>query len=281
MADNLEGAYVLCAENVRKFDPDRHVANHFAPVDRRPHLAALHAFALEIGRVRASAREAAPGEIRLQWWREALSGGRASEAAANPVAAALLATVREDRLPLKPLLDLVDARTFDLYDDLMPDWTTLEGYLGEIQSSIFQLSTMILLKGDDPRLPDAAGHAGVAWGLTALLRAFPWHARRGQVFLPESLLSPVGLSREDIVSGQDDHRLRAALAETRSRAREHLTKACAALSCAMPAVRPAFLPLAMVETYLHPMELPNYKPFGTIIDAAQWLRIWRMWRVRF
>ncbi|MGL4241378.1 MAG: phytoene/squalene synthase family protein, partial [Beijerinckiaceae bacterium] len=221
MADAIEGAYVLCAENVRKFDPDRHVANHFAPLDRRPHLAALHAFALEIGKVRASVTEAMPGEIRLQWWREAIEGKRAGEAEANPVAAAVLRTIGDNRLPAKPLLDLIEARTFDLYDDLMPDWTTLEGYLGETQSALFQLSAMILTKGADPRTADAAGHAGVAYGLTLLLRAFPWHARRGQVFLPESLLSAVGIGRDDIVSGRDGAPLRAALAEARTRARDH------------------------------------------------------------
>jgi hypothetical protein len=36
----------------------------------------------------------------------------------------------------------------------------------------------------------------------------------------------------------------------------------------------------MVETYLAVMERPAYKPFGTIVDAAQWLRIWRMWRMK-
>ncbi|MGL4241428.1 MAG: squalene/phytoene synthase family protein, partial [Beijerinckiaceae bacterium] len=105
-------------------------------------------------------------------------------------------------------------------------------------------------------------------------------ARRGQVFLPESLLSAVGIGRDDIVSGRDGAPLRAALAEARTRARDHRGKALAALRGADPAVRPAFLPLAMVETYLGGTEGPKYQPFGTIIDAAQWLRIWRMWRLK-
>ena len=45
-------------------------------------------------RVREAAREPLPGEIRLQWWTDVLSGERREEASANPVAAALLAADR-------------------------------------------------------------------------------------------------------------------------------------------------------------------------------------------
>jgi 15-cis-phytoene synthase len=276
--DGQNPAFEHAAALVGRFEPDRHIAAMFAPLDRRPHLAALHAFALEVGRIRANVSEAMPGEIRLQWWREALAGERAAEAAANPVSAAILQTMRDNNLPLKPLLDLIEARTFDLYDDTMPDWTALEGYLGETQSALVQLAGMILLKGEDPGAPDAAGHAGVALGLTGLLRAFPWHARRGQVYLPASLLTAVGVARDDIAAGTDGEGVRAALAETRSRARDHMMKSRAAMSAARPATRPAFLPLATVESYLDRMERRDYAPFSDVIDIPDWRRIWRMWR---
>jgi 15-cis-phytoene synthase len=267
-----------CGEQVAVFDPDRHIASLFAPADRRPHLAALHAFALEIGKVRASVSEAMPGEIRLQWWREVLEGERRGEAEANPVSAALLLTIEETSLPVKPLLDLIDARVFDLYDDLLPDWTTLEGYLGETQSSLIQLASMVLLRGPDPGTAVAAGHAGVAIGLTGLLRAFPWHARRGQVFLPVSVMSAVGLTRDGIVAGKDTEPLRAALGEMRTRARDHAGKARLALADINPDARPAFLPLVLVESYLSAMERGNYNPFIDIIEVPHWKRIWRIWR---
>ncbi len=275
-----EAAYRYAADLVGRFEPDRHIAAMFAPPDRRPHLAAIHAFALEIGRIRASVSDAMPGEIRLQWWREALAGERASEAAANPVSAALLSTVAANRLPLKPFLDMIEARAFDLYDDLMPDWTALEGHLGETQSALVQVGSMVLLKGEDPQAPDAAGHAGVAIGLAALLRAFPWHARRGQVLLPAALLDAVGVSRSRIVAGEDSDGLRAALSDVRARARDHLAKARAAMVAVRPEARPAFLPLAMVEPYLCMMEQRGYNPFADVIDVADWRRIWRMWRWR-
>ena len=278
MTDLLPNAYLICGGLVQKHDADRHVAILFAPADRRRHLHALQAFSLEIAGIRAAAKEPMPGEIRLQWWRDILNGEREGEANGHPVAMAIGASIRDNRLPLQPFLDLIDARALDLYDDPPPDWTALVGYCGETSSALFRLASIILAKGEDPGGADAAGHAGVAYALAGLLRAFPWHARRGQVFLPKSLLDAVGLDREDIVSGTDNPQLRAALAEMRGRARDHLAKARALKAGLRPEIGSAFLPLAMVDRYLRPMESRSYKPYATIIEVAHWLRVWTMWR---
>ncbi len=278
MSELLPNAYAICAALVQKHDSDRQVATLFAPAERRPHLYALHAFSLEIAGIRAAAKEPAPGEIRLQWWREVLDGTRAEEGAGHPVGMAIRDTIERCRLPLQPFQDLIDARSFDLYDDPPADWNALEGYCGETSSALISLGSIILTGGEAAADADAAGHAGVAYALTGLLRAFPWHARRGQVFLPQTLLTAVNLDREDIVSGTDSPGLRAVLAEMRARARDHLAKARALKPRLRPEVQPAFLPLAMVERYLAPMEKRSYHPYKTIIDAANWVRIWAMWR---
>ena len=77
-----------CAALVREADRDRYLATLFAPAERRDALLAFYAFNIEIMRVREVAREPMPGEIRLQWWREVLSGEREGEGAAHPVAGA-------------------------------------------------------------------------------------------------------------------------------------------------------------------------------------------------
>ncbi len=108
-----------CAALVRAADHDRYLATLFAPAEQRGALYALYAFAAEIAQVRELAREPMPGEIRLQWWREALTGERDEEAAANPVAAALReALVRHD-IASDQLVAVIDAHTFDLYNEPM------------------------------------------------------------------------------------------------------------------------------------------------------------------
>src|SRR5512140_2160659 len=113
--DNFEH----CAALVREADRDRYLATLFAPAERRDALFALYAFNAEIARVRDVAREPLPGEIRLQWWREVLNGERDGEAAAHPVAAALRETLARYQLPSEQLLNLIEAHSFDLYNDPM------------------------------------------------------------------------------------------------------------------------------------------------------------------
>ena len=156
-------------------------------------------------------REALAGEIRLQWWRDALQGEARGDVRANPVAAALDDTIVQFRLPRQALVDLIDARVFDLYDDPMPSLNDLEGYCGETSSSLIRLAELILADGADPGAADAAGHAGVAYAIAGLLRAFPWHARRGQVYVPADLLARHGVARDDIVTGRGGPGLRGAL----------------------------------------------------------------------
>lgn len=273
----LAWAWAHCETLVRDGDPDRYVATLFAPADKRPHLFALYAFSLEVARVRDAIREAIAGELRLQWWRDALQGEARGDVKANPVAAALDDTITRCRLPRQALVDLIDARLFDLYDDPMPSLTDLEGYCGETSSSLVRLASVIL-SPDDPGPADAAGHAGVAYAVTGLLRAFPWHARRGQVYVPLSVLEPHGVDRDQIVEGRSSAGLVRALGEIRGVARMHLDRA-RALNGVVPAgAKAAFLPVALVPAYLKDMERRDYEPFTSVVDLPPWRKQWIFWR---
>lgn len=276
--DALDFAYSHCAELVRDADEDRFLAVQFAPPEKRPHLLSLYAFSHEAARVRDSVREAMIGEIRLQWWRDTLQGEARGDVRANPIAAALDDTIVKFRLPRQALVDLIDARVFDLYDDLMPNLNDLEGYCGETSSSLFRIASIILVDGADPGNADAAGHAGVAYAITGLLRAFPWHARRGQVFIPSEVLARHGVVREDIVSGRGGPGLMGALSDMRAVARWHLQQTRGLRATIPPKVGPAFRSLALVEPYLQRMETADYDPFLTPVDVAKWRKIWSLWR---
>src|SRR5581483_4795422 len=166
-----------CAELVRAADRDRYVATLFAPAEHRGALHALYGFNSEVARVREVAREPLPGEIRLQWWSEVLRGERDGEAQANPVAAALLASIAQYRLPPDKLIDLVDARRFDLYDEPMATLAELETYASKTSAALFALASQIL-SGSGTEA--AAELAGRAHAIAGLLRALPHHAARRQ-----------------------------------------------------------------------------------------------------
>lgn len=239
-----------CAALVRGFDRDRYICDLFAPPDRRPALLALHAFNVEVARIREAITNPLAGEVRLQWWSEALIGGARGDVRANPVAAALLDAVEAYRLPRETFFALLDARVFDLYDDAMPSVNDLEGYAGETSSALIRLATIILSGASDKASADAAGHAGVAYAMAGLLRAFPHHARRGQCYLPLDVLKAHRLTREDAVSGEPSQALRAAISDVCTLARKHHALALAALADVDRANLPAFLPLVLVPADL-------------------------------
>lgn len=260
-------------EIVRAGDRDRYLSGLFAPEPARRHLFALHAFNVEVARIRESVSEPGLGEIRLQFWRDALRG----DGAGHPVGQALVEAIAAFALPVAAFDKLLEARRFDLYDDPMPSLNDLEGYAGDTSSSLFQMAAIILSGGRDPGTADVAGHGGVAYALTGLMRAIPFHAARGQIYMPADLLADHGVDGEALLAGRSTPGLASALAELRAVAQRHLAAVRASLSDIDPVVFPAMLPLALVEPQLKAMDRPGYDPFaGT--ELSQLRRQWILWR---
>jgi phytoene synthase len=270
----MQDAYAYCEALVREADKDRFLASLFAPANRRPHLFALYGFNVEIARVGQVAHEPLAGEIRLQWWRDALSGRAPGEAAANPVAAALLDTIARCGMPAAPLDALIDARARDLYDDPILTLSELEAYGRATASTLFGMAARILDRGAAP--DDVADPAGIAYALAGLLKAFPRHAARGQIYLPTETLERHGVAGAEVAAGTAGPGLRAALAEIAGQARERLAQAAGRWQSVSPGARPAFLPLAWVAPLLARIER-NPDPFVPI-DLPQWRRQWLLWR---
>jgi phytoene synthase len=273
----MADAFDHCEEMVRAGDKDRFLATLFAPQKYRRALYALYAFNFEVARVRELAREPMPGEIRLQWWRDALLGAGQGEAAANPVAAALREVAVRYRLPPSAFADLIDARAFDLYDEPMQSLADLEDYTRRTSSALIGLAVRILCDGRDAGAADLADHAGVAYGIAGLLRAFSVHAARRQLYVPVEVMQRHGAQAEDVFAGNATTELRAALAELRLRARQHLAAARGLVAAAPAAIIPALLPAAVVRPTLERMERRRYRPFKPL-ELPQWRRQWILWR---
>jgi phytoene synthase len=265
-----------CAALVREADRDRYLATLFAPAPHRDALFAIYAFNVEIARVRDLAREPMPGEIRLQWWREVLSGLRGGEAAANPVAAALLETLVRYRLGSERLIALIDARGFDLYDEPMASATDLEIYGIKTQSVLFAMAGEIL--GSTGAASEMVTlDAGIAYAINGILHGFARHATRRQLYVPLDALKRRSVDREGIFAGQSSAGLLAALADMSALARKHLAAAQSKLDAAPPEILPALLPAALVAPALRRMEKKDYDPFK-FEPAPAWRRQWWLWR---
>jgi 15-cis-phytoene synthase len=268
----MPDAFAYCADLVRRADRDRFIATLFAPAGRRGALHALYAFDAELARVRDVAHAALPGEIRLQWWSEVIDRQRDDEAQANPVASALLATMDRHGLLRETLTDLIDARRFDLYDEPMASVAALEDYARRTSSSLISLVAQVLAGGD---VKAAAGPAGLAAGITGILRAFPIHTARRQLYVPTELLERHQVHLHDVFAGRSSGGLVAAFAELRDLARHHLAAAAEAMRRLPDAAIPAFLPIALTRPSLD--RLGRSDPFAPA-ELAPWRRQWLVWR---
>jgi 15-cis-phytoene synthase len=268
----MQDAFAYCAELVREADRDRYLAALFAPAEHRGALYVLYAFDAEVRRVREVAREPLPGEIRLQWWTDVLEGQRSEEAKANPVAAALLATIEQHGLAAGTLLDLIEARRFDLYDEPIGNIAALEIYAKQTSSPLFALAAQILSGGEAAA---AAESAGIAETLTRVIAAFPLHAARGQLYVPDEILDRHKATPHQIFTGQSTPGINAALGELRVLARHHLDAAGERIRVLPPTALPAFLPLAPLRTWLNRLERSDaFAP----AELQAWRRQWLIWR---
>ena len=277
MADG-DADFAHCLNLLRETDRDRYLACLLVPEAHRGAFAAIYAFNAEIARVRDVVRDPLPGEVRLQWWRDLANGRPYGSAEANPVAAALTATIERYGLPRSTFDRYIEARTFDLYDDPMPDRTTFEGYAGETASAIMQLCAMVLSPDEARAASDVSGHAGVALAVAGAMLLMPTHRARGQVYVPGDILTATGLDREAFLAGREPQAAGRAVEAFGDLGREHLAKAQSALAGLSRAIFPAYLPAALVGPVL---ERARRAPAGVAergVPIAQWRRQLRLWR---
>jgi phytoene synthase len=260
-------------EAVRAGDRDRYISVLYAPEDKRPALFALYAFNAEIASIRDRIREPLPGEIRLQWWRDAIAN---DDPQGHPLAGELLSAIRGHELPRKAFDDYLEARIFDLYDDPMPGRAELEGYCGETASALIQLASLILDRDRAATTADAAGHAGCAQAITGLIRLIPLHRTRGQCYVPNDVLAAAGTTPEAFVAGTDTPAARRAVAALIALAREHLSKFERHAGSVPQALRPAFLPVALVGAYLDSAGRRGFDPLVRDADISGFIRHWLM-----
>jgi 15-cis-phytoene synthase len=272
-----DAAYAHCQALVREADKDRFVATLFAPVDRRPHLFALYAFNLEIARISEVAHEPLPGEIRLQWWHDALTGSGTAEVIGHPVASALIDTLDRCRLSAQPLIDLIEARRFDLYQEPMATMADFENYVRKTSSAVFAMAARVVA-WNGSELADAADAAGLAYGTAMLLRAVPVHAAQGRVYVPTELLNRHGIGAADLLAGSTSVGWAAALAEMGARARDHFETFLVRAKHVPAVARPVLLPVAIVPPLLRRLRRRGRRA-RTVVDVAPLIRLATLLRV--
>ena len=264
------------AEIVRQAARDGEVDHYFAalmaPNVIRDDVMTMAAFAAVIGHVPRAVHEPIMGEVRLQWWRDALLLGVHGEPTGHPIADAVCAVRARHRLPDELLDGVIDAVSSALSHRASPeaatDWTRI---LARFEGGLFLLTAHVHAGASVAGCEELFERAGVAYGLARALCGLPPAMASGW---PPQLIaadSPIGDNPARMAAIAEIRQLhdtaREALAEVRRRQGKIPASAIAAL-----------LPLAMVEPYLGAQSKAMMTVPMSPVEIMPLARIWRIWR---
>ncbi|SER96736.1 Squalene/phytoene synthase [Tranquillimonas rosea] len=205
-----------CAELVERGDPDRFLAAMAAPPAARAVLFPLYAFNIEVTRAPWMVSEPMLGEMRLQWWRDAL----------DEIGRGGLVRQHEVTIPLAHVLDaegaelldrLIVARRQDIEGGPFESAEALTDYIEETAAGLTWTAARALGAGPESEEPvRARGHAA---GLARFLLALPEleaRGRRPMAQLAEAdVAALVGAARSRLArAGRPARTARAAVLET-------------------------------------------------------------------
>jgi len=266
-----------CGEQVRRHDNDRYLTALLAPSGRREALFSLYAFNIEVAKTREAVSEPMVGQIRLQWWRDAIDTIYAGKPPDHVVIDRLAEAIEDHGLSRAYFDTLINAREFDLDETPPATLDDLIRYVKGTSSTLVRLAVEIL-DGADSSADEAAIDVGVAWGLTGLLRSLVFHARARRQYLPADLMTKSGAVVSDLFELRASAAL-AQVAEEIAEAATHSIYTARSRRTGVPgAARPALFQATLAEMYLQRIRRARYDLFARPVVISQPARQLRLLR---
>jgi 15-cis-phytoene synthase len=276
--DALGEANRYCAALARDQARDQWLAALYADERARDGLAALAAFDVEIRHTLKRARDPNLAAMRLAWWREAIAGDRADEAAGAPVALALRAAIGAYALPRAWLEAMLDARLQEIAPQDDFNLVAFRAFADESEGARLRLAARIAAGGQDLDSADAHAPAGMALALTRMLKDLPFKAGSAPTLFPADVAARHGAGAVDFDARLASAGVAAACAELRALAREELAEGERRLKASAPAILPAFIPLGPLRLDLDRLDRNSERPFDALGEVSPLRRQWAIWR---
>lgn len=264
-----------CVSEARAHDHDRYLCAIFAPRDVRPALLALTAFNVEVARVAQAVSEPMLGEIRLQWWRDTIADLYDGITHNHPVVLALAPAIERGLLSRQRFERIIEARIADLGAEAPADLAALEALAQATAAELHHLWREALGETGD-NATRAVERAGVAFAMVGLMRATPFHAARGRLYLPSDLVRDAGVDVKDVLAGRFTPALAGVVLSVLDCAEHHLRETRSLRWQAPRGALPALLPATLAAMYLRRLRRAGGNPFAeglTISPLHRQLRL--------
>ena len=166
---------LVMREALKKADPDRYRAALMADVKGRQDLLILYAFHHELSKVPDVTSEPMLGQIRYEWWREAIDEiytGR--EVRRHEISTPLAELLLRTGVPRFWIDRLIDGRARDLDPQPFKDIEDARDYARQTSGQLMQIAVKVL--GGTP--DEGILRAGKSWGITGLARSYGYYHDR-------------------------------------------------------------------------------------------------------
>nr|WP_197501310.1 squalene/phytoene synthase family protein [Hyphomonas sp. Mor2] len=107
-SDSLSDILTRLDARVRRVDEERWLSSRYASADQRQSLIVLYAFYYELARVRVAVTDQTMGQIRFQWWRDALDELARGDVRQHDVVLALQAETTAEHLKIAALRSMIE-----------------------------------------------------------------------------------------------------------------------------------------------------------------------------
>lgn len=165
-------------EQLIRADPDRLRSAGFADKILRQNLQLLYAFHYELAKVPEIVSEPMIGQIRYQWWRDAIAEiYEERPVRAHEITTPLAKLLKQSEMPRLWVDRLIDARERDLDPTPFRDLNAAKEYCALTSGTLIQMG-VYLAQSSRQNLDvdmDAVLKAGEAWGLTGLARSWRFY----------------------------------------------------------------------------------------------------------
>ncbi|KAI0405652.1 squalene/phytoene synthase [Xylaria palmicola] len=248
---DVDKARQYCVAQLRQSDYDSFLIRNFIPASRRDAYDAFRALNLELVRLPEVVSNPTIGQMRVQFWRDAINNTFAGRPPKEPIMILLhkvLSRLAEASPESSPssirfwLLRMVSTRAKHMDNRPFPTLSALEEYAENTYSTLMY-STLAALSVQSMHVDHLASHIGKACGLAAVCRGIPVLAspspsvkspdganvaasRNPVLLLPLDVMAEAGLREEDVYRhGPEAAGFKDAVFNVATRANDHLITA--------------------------------------------------------
>ncbi|HWA96937.1 MAG TPA: squalene/phytoene synthase family protein, partial [Pirellulales bacterium] len=200
MTVSVETSYRACKRLTRRTARNFYYSFLVLPRAKRRAMYALYAFLRQTDDLGDCDAPIAERRESLQRWRQSLDRSLAGEFD-SPLLPALADTLRQYRVPLVYLHDVIDGVLMDLDERVYETFGQLCEYCRRVASAVGLACIHIWGFSGDQAALEAADCSGIAFQMTNILRDLKEDAALGRVYLPSDDLRRFNYTADDIRAG--------------------------------------------------------------------------------